>query len=74
MLTLIHGDGAGLRPEHHSEAVLATAARIMQHIQKGHIEVAHLLASNLTPIERSVVARRLLNRGIEARIVLRTLS
>ena len=74
MLTLIPGDGAGLRPAHRFDDVLQEATRLIHYVQKGQIEVAHLLASNFSPLERCVVSRLMINRGIAAQAVLRTLS
>ena len=74
MLTLINGDGAGVRPQHHLNDVLATATRLISYVEQGQPEVAHLLAANLTPIERGVVTNRMLDRGIQVQTVLRVLS
>jgi len=74
VLTLINGDGAGLRPAHHFNDVLVTTTRLIQYVEKGQLEVAHLLAANFTPLERCVVSRLMINRGIAPQTVLRTLS
>jgi len=74
MLTVINGDGAGVRPLHHLSDVLATAKRLISYVERGQPEVAHLLAANLTPIERGVVTHRMLERGIQVQTVLRVLS
>ena len=74
MLTLINGDGAGVRPQQHLNGVLATATRLISYVEQGKPEVAHLLAANLTPIERALVTGRMLDRGIQVQTVLRVLS
>lgn len=33
MLTLINGDGAGVRPQHHLNDVLATATRLISYVE-----------------------------------------
>ncbi|ENO79031.1 hypothetical protein B447_13679 [Thauera sp. 27] len=74
MLTLINGDGAGVRPQQHLNDVLAMAKRLISYVERSQPEVAHLLAANLTPIERGVVTNRMLDRGIQVQTVLRVLS
>ena len=74
MFPVINGDGAGVRPQNHLRDVLATAKRLISYVERGQPEVAHLLAANLTPIERGVVTHRMLERGIQVQTVLSVLS
>ena len=74
MLQLVNGDGAGVRPQHHFEDVLAIAKRVISYVEKDQPEVARLLAANLTPIERGVVTHRMLARGIKVQTILSVLS
>lgn len=74
MLTLINGDGADVRSAHQLSEMRATAKRLIDYVEKGQPEVAHLLAANLTAMERAVVTHRMLDRGINAQIVLQVLS
>lgn len=74
MLTVINDDGAGVRPQHHLNDVLATAKRLIIYVDRSQLEVAHLFAANLAQVERGVVTHRMLDRGIQAQTVLQVLS
>ncbi len=74
MLTLINGDGAGVRPQQHLNGVLATATGLLRTGQLGTPVGAIWRAPNLPPSGRGVVPGRRPYRGIQVQTVLRVLS
>lgn len=74
MLTLIQGGGTSVRMQHRMHDLQATASRVIKYVENHELAVAHLVASNLSPIERGVVAHRMRARGISEPAVLQVLS
>ncbi|NMG28175.1 hypothetical protein [Aromatoleum evansii] len=74
MLTVIDGNGAGMRPANRHQKILETARHIEQHVRAGHFNVGQSLAQALTPIERAVVTERLFRNGFGEDIVVRVLA
>ena len=71
MLTLINGDGAGLRPAHHFNDVLVTTTRLIQYVEKGQIEVAHLLLRRWRRVPLAETAAKTAGVAGEARTRIR---
>lgn len=74
MLTVIRGDGTGVRPVQHLEALVRTTRAIERTLGRGRIETCRRLARRLTPIELGVVATRMIRDGFDSRTVLQVLS